>query len=348
MAGWIRENRTDLEVPPLSAYCYAFERQPECDERHISDIVARRYDIAVRAVPADCAWPLKDYPAHGPDRDDPRVGPYQCLVDLALEMAREDGMGGMLVGTHGDHMMGGSIYGYVDLLLSGRWLKLGSRLLAHGGHQPRRMASATLRHLVRPLARAIRTSGRPAATAGYPDWIRMDFARRSGLGVARPGDAQYSRIRDEARLRRHEMIFSPLELNNTTSLERAYSRFGLERLDPWGDRRVAEFVLAVPQYAICRAGTGKWLAREAMRGVVPETARQAAGKTLPVGLYELATRRLERSTILSLLTNSHGAARGCFDDTGLRRHFETHAAADEADEFWPALGAEMWLRNYWA
>lgn len=41
----------------IRAYSWTFDELPDCDERHISDIIASHYDI-----PADHLWPLKDYP----------------------------------------------------------------------------------------------------------------------------------------------------------------------------------------------------------------------------------------------------------------------------------------------
>lgn len=359
MAGRLRELHANNGYPPLRAYCYAYESLKEADERHISDLIASRYGMPVTPVPVERAWPLKDHLAHAPDRDDPCVGPYQPAVELGLGMARADGMGGMLSGTHGDHMMGGSVYEYTDMFLSGRWLALWRDLLAHS----RRTGDSTMSNAwhkvlrpiaaeVTPLASAVRKVKRPIRRVlrrpgTLPQWVRPDFARRIGLDELRCLGTLQPKGRGYGRRQRYRKIFGPVERNNVTVLERTCARFGLERLDPWGDRRIAEFVLAVPPAVLCRAGEQKRLARLAMRGLMPEKARCSAGKIYPTALYELGTRLKERSTVLGLLTNSRLAALGYVDAALLRRHFETSTTEEEADGFWPALAAEMWLRRYW-
>ncbi len=79
-AGWLmRRNGKDLP-PDFRAYSWAFDKLPECDERHISGGIAEHYGFPVTEVMAEEAWPLKGYPAHGPDRDEPFIGVYQPLL----------------------------------------------------------------------------------------------------------------------------------------------------------------------------------------------------------------------------------------------------------------------------
>ncbi|MCP4381302.1 MAG: hypothetical protein GY798_07770 [Hyphomicrobiales bacterium] len=355
MAGLLCERYPANGCAPIHAYCYAYDGYPECDERHISDLVARRYGMQVTPVPSDRASPLKDYPTDGPHRDGPSVGPYQAMVELGLKMAHSDGMRGMLYGTHGDHMVGGSTFEYPEMLLSGRWISLGRDLLEHGKYRPQPIATAAWHHLIVPLMQearlgAVRRTARRwmGGAAERPAWIRPDFARRVGLDEGPRRCIPQARLRGISRRKRYQGMFAPYERNNVVVLERMCAQFGLERLDPWGDRRIAEFVLAVPQRVICRAGERKRLARSAMRGVMPETARRGARKFYPVPLYQHTTRVQERAIVLELLTNSQCAARGYLDGRLLKHHFETSDSDEESDAFWPALAAEMWLRSYWA
>lgn len=358
MAGWLRARHPQNGHSPLHAFCYAFERQPQCDERAISDQIARHYGIPTTSVPVDSAWPLKGYPdAVGPERDSPSVGPYQPMTELGLGLARQAGMAGMLGGDWGDHMMGGPIYDYPDRLLSGRWPSLWLDLLRHRAYDSKSVAGLLWHRVLAP----VRTAAWPSRRAPWlreplrrllrrprphADWVRpgiaAQFTTSSSLGSGR------TVVRGIAANRRYNGIFSSAELNTAVDNERDYARFGLNRLVPWGDRRVVEFALGVPPGLLCQAGEQKRFARRAMRGIMPEAARLQARKTYPLALYGWATRERERGAVLDLLHGSQAEARGYVDSARLQRHFESVGPDQEAVGFWPALALEMWLRRHWA
>lgn len=79
------------------------------------------------------------------------------------------------------------------------------------------------------------------------------------------------------------------------------ARHGLAAADPWSDRRLVEFAAAVPPAALCQLGETKWVAREAMRGVMPEAARSSAQKINPHPLYEHALKVRLRSLVDDIL-----------------------------------------------
>ncbi len=108
-AAWIAQRG---EARDIRAYCWAFDDLPECDEREISDQLVRHFDLPVTYLPAATARPLEDYPAHGPDRDEPFIGVYQPLLEQTLEVAAAEGMGLMLSGDRGDLMVGHWIRDY--------------------------------------------------------------------------------------------------------------------------------------------------------------------------------------------------------------------------------------------
>jgi len=145
------------------------------------------------------------------------------------------------------------------------------------------------------------------------------------------------------------MIFSPVGTQDLVSWERSNSRFGLGDIDPFNDRRVVSFALAVPQRVLARAGESKLLLRRSMRGIMPEEARRAAGKILPQPLLDAAIHRHAKGTVLDLITKPSAEARGYIDG----RVFADEIGAIWRGEyrrpyFWFTLALEMWLRKYWS
>jgi asparagine synthase (glutamine-hydrolysing) len=129
--------------------------------------------------------------------------------------------------------------------------------------------------------------------------------------------------------------------------ERSWARYGLGFADPWSDRRLAEFVLGVPQWRIQRVGEFKRIARLAMRGLMPEQVRRKTAKIAPTPLYHRALREQARGTVLGLLTRSRAAARGYLDEGTLRDYYGRFVrGGSERPEFWWSLTLEMWLRQH--
>jgi asparagine synthase (glutamine-hydrolysing) len=360
-AGWLRQREPGLAE--VRAYCWAFRELPQCDERHISRGITEHYGLPEVAVEADDAWPLKDYPAHGPDRDEPFVGVYQPLIDRTLVMARAQGVTTMLGGDRGDLMIGTAGLDYLTLARHGRWRVLGAELAQHRAATGETLPAILTRYLGRPaidhlqaaprrtwagrLARTVRPS--PPASPRLPAWIDERFARRTGLH-ALDSDGPDGPSMGFARSLRYRSVMTPLHMRGMTWSERTYAQNGISFADPWSDRRIAEFAVAIPQQVVTRPGTTeKRLAREAMAGIMPDAVRIAVRKIVPQPLYERALRELETATVWRLLDDPLAARAGYVDPVSLREGFAAHLrGAPLRPDFWWALTLEMWLRQHLA
>jgi asparagine synthase (glutamine-hydrolysing) len=360
-AGWLRTHGAACAPPPLQAYCWDFTELPQCGERHISDGLVHHYGLSVTYIPADTAWPLKDYPAHGPDRDDPFIWVYQTLIEHTLAAAQAEGMGLLLVGDRGDEMVGDWVFDHPGLLRSRQWRLLWDELQAHSQWLGASMSTTVQRHLLRPLLLSWWPEGkaeglrrylrqlRSSATLSYPAWIRPEFANRIELAEIIRQSAPQPNVNGAARRLRYERIFMFPGVRIATAGERSQARFGLGFADPWSDRRLASFVLAVPQWVIQRVQEPKRIARQAMRGIMPETVRQAACKSEPVALFERGFMCRAKDTVLDFITNSQAAARGYVDATALDQYYASFLRGEpQDDDFWWPLTLEMWLRQYWS
>jgi asparagine synthase (glutamine-hydrolysing) len=179
--------------------------------------------------------------------------------------------------------------------------------------------------------------------------VRPEFAERIGLAEIVQGGEPQPTMKNQARRMRYELIFTPMHLRGMVWSERSWARYGLGFADPWSDRRLAEFVLAVPQWRIQRVGESKRIARLAMRGIMPEQVRHRAGKTIPVSLFDRGFKERARDTVFALITGSRAAARGYLDEAAFRNYYESFLRdGPQPHDFWWVLTLEMWLRRYWS
>jgi len=126
-----------------------------------------------------------------------------------------------------------------------------------------------------------------------------------------------------------------------TGFERLCSRRGMEFADPWSDRRLAEFVMAIPQRVTCKRGKNKHLVYQGMKGIMPEAARQAAGKTDPYPLFDRALKDEQLNKVQAYLDN---APRAYLNKGSLQTFFEEYCHDKRDDSrFWYALSLCIWL-----
>ncbi len=359
-AGRLLQRDGESSPPSFRAYSWAFEELAECDERHISEGIASHYGFPVTDVPADDYWPLKDYPAHGPDRDEPKIWVYQALIERSLAAARSEGVGLMLSGDRGDELVGDWIFDHPSLLWSTQWKTLWSELRAYSRWAGVPLRRATTRQLLKPLLfdlwprgarwaldKRQKLRGREASPQ-YPPWVRPEFAERVGLAEIIKESEPQPTMSDYARRMRYGRVFSLAISKNVSANERTRARFGQGSADPWSDRRLASFVLAVPQWVIQRAGDNKRIARRAMRAVMPEQTRRGTQKIEPVSLFDRGFKERARGTVVELLTGSRAAALGNLDVGVLCNHYESFLRNEpQRHDFWWPLTLEMWLRQYW-
>ena len=335
-------------TPHVHTYSWAFPTLPGSDETAISDGIVRHYGLSSRHVPGDDAWPLKDYPAHGPDRDGPFTGVYQPLIDRTLDAARDDGVGPLLTGDKGDETVGDWVFDHPGMWASGRFRAAWAEIGAHAHWAGVSRGTILRRHLLAPVANRLRPGRSVPARPLVPAFLHPDWARRLQLDAGPGAQADAPAFRDPARALRYRRIFSHVGLLDPIPRARDCARRGLELRNPWSDRRLAEFVLAVPQWIVQRPGQPKRIARQAMRGIMPDEVLDAARKTTPDGLFDRGLKERGYATAIDLLEGSQLAARGFVDEAALRADLEALVQGRSVrNDPWWALCAEMWLRRYW-
>jgi asparagine synthase (glutamine-hydrolysing) len=346
--------------PEFRSYSWAFEELADSDERHISGGIASRYGFPAVDVPADDMWPMRDYPAHGPDPDSPLIWVYQPLHERTLSMARSDGVALMMAGDRGDEMVGDWAFDHLGLLRAGRLGEMRGELTAHGRLSGASRKATAINYLLKPALeelwprgmgfahRARRGLRGDAPPVAYPDWVRPEFAGRIGLDDIIHESEPRTSVRGHARKIRYGRIFSYAIARLVSLNERTWSRFGVGFADPWSDRRLAELILAMPQWRVQRVREPKRIARLAMRGVMPDQTLRKTSKIEPIALFDCGFKDRARDTVLDLTTNSQAAARGYLDEDAFRAHYEAFLRGEPSSDFWWAITLEMWLRQHWS
>lgn len=365
-AGWLSESEQGLPRP--HTYSWDFGALTECDERRVSRHIVGRYGLAAAGVPVEDAGPLGGYPGHAPHLDDPFHGHFQTMLDRGFSRARDDGVGPLFTGMRGDLAIGPIDVNYRTLLQTGRLGQLAGEVRRHHRTTAEPIATIVRRDVLPAADRAIRQTSlaawarwalRRSAThpafghsrpsdRPYPPWIRRQFADRVDLTGIIPAyaDAPAPALDGPFRRRRYQWLFMPMHLRWAVSHERRVASYGMEAVDAWSDRRIAEFCLAIPPAAIdVPFSLEKRLARNAMRGIAPEAFLRDAGKTVPSPLFYRTLQTTAVPVIRDWLADSRADAAGWINASVLRDEYERFLGGGKLPgEMWWALSVEWWLR----
>ena len=279
--------------------------------------------------------------------------PNGRVMNAIKSGARQQGVRVLLSGIGGDEWLGGSFYHCADLFRSMRWAALVAYVRATNRFPELELPRASVGVLAWPLlSRSTRRAiKRAIGRDGVPPWIRRDFADRIALAdrlYPVDPDLPFPTI---AQRNIYRGMMSGLAIHHLEDDERSTATFGLEVRQPYADRRMMEFGLAIPEELRWRGGTRKFLLREAMCDLVPSEVRERrispnGGGTFVPTLRALADERLFDDPLLERDGRVHAGATRAFYDRVLAR--QARGDPDYTDEVWPlwaVAAVELWLRE---
>jgi asparagine synthase (glutamine-hydrolysing) len=336
----------------VRAYTFAFNELTECDERAYSRVMTTELGLDVESVDMERFWRLESQAALPVSPDTPHFGWYTCYEEIFHRMA-VGGSHALLTGHGGDDLLRGSALIYLDRLRRGDLSSVrGVTRHARARHEPILLALYRQfgRHcLPASINRLLRAAfGRRDAPL-LPAFVQSDFARRINLSdrdeTQRPQRAIPSLAWQDFYA---NLVGIPWYRRIANWHDRNAARFGIEMRHPFLDRRLCEYVLAIPGEQLFRLGSTKNLLRRSMEGCLPEKIRLRPGKTSFIPLLDATIRQRAKDEITDLLRAPWCAELGFVDGESLRAAYLDYlkGGAEEARRaLWPAITLEIWLRR---
>ncbi len=282
-----RAIRTAAGSGLLATYTARFPTIPRCDEGAYVATVEAGGGLLPRHLNGDALDPLGDLES-GPLRHEEALQAGGYYMHWALyRAAAADGIRVFLEGTGGDIVVSHGT-GYLgDLARRGRWLEL--------GREARRLSQAFERPAWRVLRTAAVSVAPPSLRRGWrrlhrggffgPAPIRAEFARRIHLDehLRATEPARLPRDVEGARGEHWRQLTSPRLAGILETLAAASRVMGVDSRDPFLDRRLIEFCLALPASQKIRHGRTRVVARHALAALLPAEIRDRPGKA-PIDL----------------------------------------------------------------
>jgi asparagine synthase (glutamine-hydrolysing) len=276
------------------------------------------------------------------------------MSDPLKALAHAKGFRVLLTGWGGDDWLMGSFYHYADLLRRLRILVL-IRQARFDSHLSTMIVplSSVFQFGVKPLLpRTVRRALRwMLRRDGFPDWMDPHFARRIHLAERIRREAVRRPFSSFAQEDLYRSAFSGFAAHFSEVEERSASWFGLEQRHPLHDRRIIEFALALPEEQRWRRDQTKFVLRQAMQDLLPETIRQRVTKADFSHVFAEALQAQGGEGLFDSLTI---ASMGWVNGERVRemyRELSQHYATSDrgyARYVWPlwlACGIELWFNT---
>ena len=135
----------------------------------------------------------------------------------------------------------------------------------------------------------------------------------------------------------HELLMKQDQMSMAASIE---SRV------PFLDHKLVEFAAKLPERMKIRGGTTKYILRESMKGVLPETIlrRPKMGFPVPVGSW---FRGAYSSVVDEFVLSERAMSRGIFDPGFVRSLVRRHQdGEDHSERIWSLVNFEIWQRQF--
>ena len=322
----------------LTAFSWTAPELPATDEGPPAQRAARRLGCPIVLIRGDLCWPLRD--GIRLSRASPSAPYYSALWDAIFQAVRSHGESLLFSGHSGDHLFGGNVYSYPDLLLTGRWLRLVNEIRAHRRRTGRALPWIVRWMILGPIARAtspLLPGRRPVAWLGPA--LAGEVAARPRLALPRlvlPGRQQRLQLlRDRS-------------LGAATALIDAQAgEHGISFRHPWLDHRLLEFAASLPSTQTFEAAVRKGILRRVLAGRVPDEILAQPDKTVPAALLDRGLRERETAKVWRLLTGMRAAELGWVDEELLRAEYQAYLDGRiRRTRFWHALTLEAWLRRW--
>lgn len=291
--------------------------------------------------------------------DEPQADPAALNVLFISRLARQHGMKVLLSGAGGDDLFSGYRRHFaVSLERYWSWLP-------HRATRALRVASNAMmgpRASQRRLVKALAHAGEDDAEriAGYFEWTDplsrvylLHAAVRSELsrGVGRNPLVESLRHLPASATPLDKMLYLDakhfLADHNLAYTDRMSMAASVEVRVPFLDPALAAFAATLPDGLKQRRGTGKWIFKQAMEGILPHDViyRPKTGFGVPLRRwlqYELAP------LVAEYLADDVVRRRGLFNASGVRRLLRQHRAGqvDGAYTLMALMCVEMWCRAF--
>lgn len=339
----------------IDTFSAVYDKVPECDERQYINAVLAQGGFRPHFGHPDRLGPLTDWEEGLSAIDEPLWNPQMALHWVLYEQARTREVNVLLDGFGGDFVVSHGLGRLTDLARSGRLFTLFKETASYADRVERPFWRTLRNHAVIPFMPApamrywhdLRYGHDSFWLKGTP--LRENFAKRIGLRerVSTLSRARGARGRN-ARARHASGLSASIYPFALGVADRATAMFGIERRQPFMDKRLVEFCLALPAEQKLRNGWPRLIARNALANILPREVQWRAGKADHSPNFHHGLVTADKRALEGLILSSPGRLIEYVDDVRLRAIHQNYMRRPNNRDggiLWRAAVLARWLER---
>jgi len=326
----------------LTAFSWATPELPDSNESQYSSLTSKYLNIKHVDIAADQYWSLRPKEGIETSVASPFYHFYSDLWGITFDVIRQHNIDIAFTGITGDHLFGGDVFGYPDLLLTGQWFELIRQIRRNLPYSEANLKEIIWVSLFRPIARTFLPFLRKKPTSVV--WLAKSRHEMYNEYFLQPEKVAWMLPGRKERLdtlRDRKLRYSTERLNLMAT------SYNIELRHPLLDHRLIEFSACLPTSQTYRAAVRKVIMRNAMRGYLPDDIVDLIYKIYPSAIADRGLKDREQAKVWDLMTNMRAAQFGFVDEKSLQESYRAYLEGRQKDRgFWNTLTLEDWLRRY--
>ncbi len=337
----------EADASKVETVSYVYDESTSCDELNFVEVIEKSRGRAGTYL-SEGDYPLLRVFPHDSDLTYPDF--IDCFFARHQGLSKamsEDGARVLITGHGGDEVLGSGanpFFELADLLLQGKFIRLNQSLRAWSKFQRKSYLSMVLRDLAIPLMpRSVQIfCGVVPKHLQLPPWFDPEFVARTRL---RERNFHFPNIFNFKLPSERAQAGGFLSAVGFVSKASLRTRGGIELSHPYLDRRLVEFLQAIPHEQRIRPGETRSLMRRALRGLVPEKVLNRQTKRGPEEAMLRAIVR-EWPQLQAMFSSPRVQDHGYMNAELLLAAFERALHGCKTSSFTATICLELWLRAF--
>ena len=338
------KQQLEKEKRTLTAYSWTLPNDPVGDESVRIKELCQTLDIPLKLFNGENFGPFDSLDNLLLFPDTPYTNPYWPINAETYRRASNDGIGALLNGGYGDMLYCGQHDLLVDIVRDRRFelfLPEVYMIIKKMGYANAIRKSAPLRRLLRNFIPDILLKHRKKTDSlKRSSWLSESAKESRNLMFQKKAQCV-----SESGFERFALPLSPYQAGYFGVDRYMNGQHGIKRIDPFINIELINYTLGIPTYMTYRKGKTKYFAREAMRGLLPESIRlQPRVGVLTQLLHNSYDRN--KKTIRERLLDDRKVWKEYVDESWMESKLNSVTALDSFDllVFWLSLNMQVWQK----
>jgi len=322
----------------IKAISWTFDSLKECDERSYIEETCKMYDLKKVRFNADSLWPLHEPETYFQNPNTPIENPYRELKEYTYKLCKQNGSRLIFNGWYSDHYYAGYEYWLLDLYRDFKTKRFTSdliwMLLIKGIFGIYKEPSfRKLFNFLKPLKRQEDLHERYSWLSDYAIFNIPQLLEH---------EKKFNKYQNPKKISK---MFDTVSFFNPCSEFFHLSKHSVEIECPYRDIRLIEFILNIPSYELYNRGKMKYMAKQAMKKILPQSIIERSTPTLLTPLFNLGLKEKNGGQISDLLKTSVEWRRYVNKNWLEERGFADESHGREALVKWQCISFVKWLIN---